>query len=144
MAAVSSVLRFLPPRAVRLGCFFVVACIFGLAGCGAPDATRETTGKVKYRGKIVTHGSIQFFPSAGRPFGGAIQPDGTYRVRLLPADYRVAIVAGQKTPEGWKEGDPVPTGPPDVPPEYGSVSTSRLQVSVAEGREPLIHDFDLK
>src|SRR4051794_32099560 len=86
-----------------------LALIVFVAGCGG-DSKTVVQGKVTYNGNPVTTGLINFQPDKGRPFGGAIQSDGTYTYELPPGNYKVRIDAPAANGGGVKEGDPVPKG----------------------------------
>src|SRR5579872_7386303 len=88
-----------------LGWFVLLALVAGAtAGCGGKKAKTATAeGKVTYKNKPVTGGTIRFYPASGQTVGGAsaasqaaaqgtIKGDGTFMVPSIPmGDYRVAI-----------------------------------------------------
>jgi hypothetical protein len=77
-----------------------------LLGCGVDAASRvPVTGHVKYRGRLLTTGTIVFTPDLDRGTPdelavGQIQSDGSFALEvngskaIAPGWYRVTIVAG--------------------------------------------------
>jgi hypothetical protein len=115
------------------------------AGCGGGSETSELSGKITFRGQALNHGMISLFPSAGRPLGATIQPDGTYQVTLPPDSYGVIVLAPPKLPEGFKEGDPPPPSDPNaLPVKYGRKETSGLSVTIEPGSGAQQADFDMQ
>lgn len=115
-----------------------------IAGCGGAPETGKLTGQVTFRGQVLDHGMISFYPSRGRPIGVPIQSDGTYRVDLPPDTYGVIVMAPPKLPEGFREGDPLP--PPDpnpLPTKYSRRETSGLTAQVVAGNEPQTVDITM-
>ncbi len=59
------------------------------AGCGAPPDVNSqlipVKGKVTYKGKALTSGSVTFEPEAGRAAHAEIKPDGTYEISTFKA-----------------------------------------------------------
>ncbi len=114
-------------------------------GCDQGPQLFEVRGTVQFRGQPVTYGVINFFPSdGGRALGGPLQSDGGYRFELPEGEYGVIINAPSPLPPGWKEGDPVPTGKPLVPPKYSRVRTSGLTATVSPGDDSIQINYDLQ
>jgi hypothetical protein len=69
----------------RLATVLLIAC----AGCGAPADVNShlipVKGKVTYKGKALTNGSVSFEPDAGRQAHAEIQPDGTFELSTFKA-----------------------------------------------------------
>jgi hypothetical protein len=64
----------------------------GLSGCG--NSTSTLSGKVSYRGRAVTSGSIIVLHDSGAARSGVIQPDGTYSVAGLERGrVRIAVIS---------------------------------------------------
>lgn len=55
----------------------VLAAAFAAAGCGGERLGR-VTGTVTAGGRLVTSGTVQFIPAAGKAAVASIMPDGTY------------------------------------------------------------------
>jgi hypothetical protein len=69
----------------------LLAALLGaaLTGCGAGQA--EVSGTVRYNGKPLTHGTIQFLGAEGIPYAGTIQADGTFSVQVPVGQTRVIV-----------------------------------------------------
>jgi hypothetical protein len=118
-----------------------VAGILSLCwGCGSAEGpyaapTVPVKGKVSYKGKLLSQGEMVFEPdSAGREAHGNIQPDGTFELTTYkPGDgavlgtHRVAVT-------GTSKKDAVPI-------KYKSVSSSKTEVEIAEGKTDYAIDF---
>lgn len=114
-------------------------------GCEPAIETVEVVGTVSYRGTPLDHGMVSFLPADGKPIGAAVSNNGTYEARLPPGDYRVAVVAPPKLPEGYREGDELP--PPDpnaLPAKYAHPDRSGLSATATLQDGPQTLDFDLK
>lgn len=128
-------------RRVSLG----IAGLILLAGCGEQDNLRTVQGDVAYRGQLLDHGLISFFPSSGRPIGGPIGKDGRFVLELPPGDYRVAINSPPASMIGLQEGEPAPPPDPNAfPARYGRPNTSGLQRTVGADQDPQTLDFTLE
>jgi hypothetical protein len=131
-----------------------------LTGCGA--GTTDVSGKVTYKGKPVTSGTVVILDGGSAPKAGTINPDGTYRVSGVKyGSFKVAVSSppppgseAAKKPVGGRDADddkvPVtaPAAPPEVikswfpiPDKYGDPNKSELTAEVKSG-QPL--DIDLK
>ena len=139
----------------RLFSVGVVVSLFAASGCGG--GTGDVTGSVKYKGKALDGGQIQFKGSNGKTASADINPDGTYTVTGVPTGtVKVAVsYVDPKVVEHFKalsaggRGEsktPPPKGEPSqfdkVPQKYGDFDGSGLTVEVKTG--PNKHDVDLK
>jgi hypothetical protein len=108
---------------------FSISSLTFLSGCGGGPVATPTTlpvkGVVTYKGVPVKTGRVQFEPDGGRDAYGDIQPDGTYTLTTytkddgaIPGTHRVAVTGLGKT----------------VPLKYQSVSSSKIEVEVSEGK----------
>ena len=119
-----------------LGLSLIVA--LSLSGCGqssvAIPSTFSVKGKVSYKGKPLTKGSIVFEPTdAGKDAYGKIQPDGTFELTT------------------YKEGDGAVVGTHRVyvteqpkgaiPVKYTQASSSKVEVEVGEATTDYPIDF---
>jgi hypothetical protein len=114
-----------------------------VAGCGGASFGVPIQGHVSYRGEAISHGTLTFFPVSGRPISASLSSDGEYIDRLPPGQYRVTITVGVDMPDGWKEGDPVPSPNVVLPSKYTVRSRSPLKMTVAENLDMPI-DFALE
>jgi hypothetical protein len=135
--------------------FVVVAlpAITLLTGCGG-ESTTTVQGTITFNDQPVTTGLINFMPSQGKPFGGAIQSDGTYSYDMPPGEYKVRIDSPPPTPAGLQEGSAVTSNAPSpqaasgrpgqgqVPAQFASYDTSGLTLTVGS-ESPQQHDFKL-
>jgi hypothetical protein len=122
-----------------------------LSGCGAGQG--EVSGTVRYRGKPLPFGTIQFLGQDGVPCAGRIGPDGTFSV-LVPAGEAKVIVscvdeARMSRLARQRVGGPGRALPPTlpaggfslIPRRYADWTASGLTVRVADGKT--VRDFDL-
>ena len=64
-------------------CF--VGAVFA-AGCGSGrPPTAPVHGRITCGGRLVSSGTVVFYPTKGRPASGQIQPDGTYTLTTFTA-----------------------------------------------------------
>lgn len=101
------------------------------AGCGSSSAsqgaaTLPVKGKVMFKGQPLKKGTITFEPDgAGKNASGEIQPDGTFVMSTYTAgdgavvgNHRVAVARAGRS----------------VPLRFASVSASKIEVEVSEGK----------
>jgi hypothetical protein len=63
-----------------------------LAAVGCGGGTADVSGKVSFKGKPVVFGTVVVIGPDNLPKSGAIQPDGTYRVRgVKPGTAQLAV-----------------------------------------------------
>jgi hypothetical protein len=131
------------PKSLSQTRWLIIAAASVLCGgCGGDD-TPTIRGSISYNGTPATHGVINFAVSGQRPYGGPINPDGTYEAKIPPGEYQVRIDAPPLVPEGVKEGDPLPALPPRlIPEQYADYGTSGLTATVKAGEDQTI-DFPL-
>jgi hypothetical protein len=135
---------------IRVRRWAVVLVLVAAAGCGGQGQhkTAVVRGTVKYKGKPVPNGTVNFIPEGNGPSAtGELGPDGTYTLTTYKSGdgavlgrHKVVIVAMQdqagKLPE-----ERSPTPPPIVPTAYTSPATTPLTAEVGD-KENVI-DFDL-
>ncbi|HXG12534.1 MAG TPA: hypothetical protein VNK04_22450 [Gemmataceae bacterium] len=139
----------------------LAAVLLAVAGCGG--GTADVAGKVTFRGKPVVFGTVVVIGPDGVPKSGAIQPDGTYRVRgvktgiakvTVSSPPPPGLVPASKKKVGRDEADertPADAGNPvspevargwfPVPEKYADPERSGLTAEVKPG-QPV--DIDLK
>ncbi len=127
---------------VALGHLLLSLAVF--VGCGGRENTTTVNGTISFNRKPVTSGIINFLPRGGRPLGGGINSDGTFSFELPPGEYQVRIDTPSPLPDGWKEGQPLPTLPPrQVPEKYASFNSSGLTANITGAEDPQSVDFIL-
>ena len=134
--------------------------LWTLAGCGSGISYEHAKvhGKVTYKGKPVTFGSVLFVPveppkdGLMQPASGAIQPDGSYELKseadtgAIVGEHKVVVIAveGDKIVEDTSKEDAAPTpaaGPSRksggfksaVPKKYADPTSTPLTRKVATG-----------
>jgi hypothetical protein len=126
---------------------FVVA----LSGCG--NVTATLSGKVSYRGRPVTSGSIVVLHADGTAKSGVIQPDGSYSVAGVERGHvRLAVISpnpghsrsvltveANRARAGHKRTHavayrPKPSGWFPLPRELGDPQSSGLECEVVASR----------
>ncbi len=130
--------RLRPGRAVPAALLCAV-----LTGCG--PALSEVSGIVRYNGKPLPSGTVQFLGADGIPYAAPIRPEGTYsalvpvgeakvivasideaRLKLAPA--RSAAASGRTAPPRRSAG-----GASRIPARYADWNTSGLTATVEGG-----------
>jgi hypothetical protein len=137
-------------RPARAGLLAVVLCA-AAAGCGSGRG--EVSGTVRYNGKPLASGTIQFLGPDGIPCAGKIQPDGTFSVWVPVGEARVIVSC---VDEGRMNralaqlvGSNGRAAPPPsatrnlslIPQRYADWNASGLSVLVEPGKT--LHDFAL-
>ncbi len=128
---------------VLLGCLV-------LPGCGAGQG--EVRGTVRYEGKPLPFGTIQFLPADGVPRAARIEADGSYVVTLPVGTAKVIIscvdaarlhraTAQLRTASG-RAAPPVQEMVSLIPAAYADWNTSGLRVLVEDGST--VQDFALR
>src|SRR5690606_7977465 len=112
-------------------------------------AVVAVSGKVTYNGQPLPYGSVGFQPVQGQPSGGAIQPDGTFRLSTfsefdgaIPGSYKVKVTcySSQRPSEVSKPrvGEFV-LGESLIPAKYTFLDQSGLTAEVpAEGTDSIL------
>jgi hypothetical protein len=102
----------------RLQLLCICAFVAGLAGCAGGEAKRQAvSGTVKWQGKPLNQGSINFLPEdpALGTSGGALIKDGQYSISanqgLLPGRYKVTISSADPKKAVDPDADPGAPGP---------------------------------
>jgi hypothetical protein len=134
------------PRSIAAALALVLAAC---GGCGAGGAEHSATvpvkGKVTYKGKPLTKGTVTFEPTgAGREASGELGPDGTFVLSTwtkddgaVPGHHRVSISGtGTGQPAGSKKPNEL------IPVKYTAPSSSKLEADVS--KEQGEFTFDLK
>ena len=67
----------------------LLALLCAITGCGSGVA--EVSGTVRYDGKPLAAGTIQFLGQDGIPRAGKIQPDGTFSVGVPAGEAKVIV-----------------------------------------------------
>jgi hypothetical protein len=132
---------------IRWTVMILAAAGLAAGGCGpAPPQLGKVHGKVTYKGKPLTFGSVVFMPAAGvgkagptgagQPSSGDIQSDGSYALTTnapgdgaIVGESKVVVVAI----------DPV-TRKTVIPPKYQDAASTPLSRTVAAGE----NTFDIE
>ena len=134
-----------------LACLTAIAGACVIAGCGGPAdglPRHAVGGSVKFNGKPLKEGSIQFQPTSPRETTAAGGPivDGKYSIPkfegLVPGKYLVMISgikaeAAPTKPEIPGESKPAPVAKDPIPAEYNARSTL-----TAEIKQDAANEFD--
>jgi hypothetical protein len=138
----------------RLGALAWFLAGLALVGCGGSGVgpTAPVSGKVTYKDKAVTTGSLSFWPAEAKGNkskhvpGSPIKDDGSYELWTKgtkgapPGWYKVIIVA--QAPKDKNNEYSVPKSL--IPEVYLKVETSPLWVEVVDNPPPGAYDFTLK
>src|SRR5436305_1236652 len=94
--------------------------LLALAGCGM-GAKADVIGTVRFDGRPLTSGSVNFIASDGRTVYSVIGPEGQYSIRgVALGKAQVTVVSHARTPFGN-------AGPTlKIPERYGKPDTSGL------------------
>jgi hypothetical protein len=135
------------PRRTRL--FWTAALVLATSaatvGCGKSPGVRvaPVRGVVTYHGQPVGGAQVTFFPDKGRLASGTTQSDGNFALStIVPGDgallghHRVCISKRVAI-----SAEPYSAERDELPANYGSVLTSKLEVTVAD--QPNDFQFDL-
>jgi hypothetical protein len=119
-----------------------------------PEKWTDVSGTVRYKGKALGGGTIQFLGSDGATYPAKIGSDGTYRARVRVGQARVLVscvdearmVEYLQKPSDFTRGNKAGVAPQSqsfslIPEKYAAWSTSGLKVTIQGGKNT--HDFDL-
>lgn len=127
----------------RCGVLLMVVTWMGCSSSGDLP-TAQVKGKVTYKGKPVTSGTVMFVPDKGPAATGEIDKDGTYLLGTYDIDdgavlgwHKVAITALEDI-GGLLPEQPKALPAPTVPAKYLSQETSGLRVEVKSD----VNEFD--
>ena len=136
------------------GAVVILVLCASAVGCGGGRG--EVRGTVRYRGRPLTSGTVQFLAADGIPYAAPIAADGSYAVRAPagPAKVIVSCLAEDRMP---RLARPAPAGPAGargaatarprsgglslIPERYADWGLSGLTVEVERGGTTC--DFDL-
>ncbi len=123
--------------------------VVGLAGCSRGPDVGEVRGKVSFKGKPVTEGTVTFInPTTGYVAEANLEKDGSYVVKtreggLVVGDYLVMVNpliyldrSDPKTPPS-----PMEKPAPNIPEKYRNQGRTPLKATVQKGTNTF--DFDL-
>ena len=138
-----------------IGWLLFIIMAASICGCG----NRATvTGKVVYKGRPVTYGSVIFLSSDKVARSGAIEPDGSYTIENVPPGHAsIAVISrnpsmGRSVVRGEKPAQPgkKETSSQELavkkwfplPPKFENPKNSGLGCTLTSGR--VSYDIDLK
>ncbi len=139
----------LSPRPTRAA--LLALLLGGLAvGCGTSQG--EVSGTVRYQGKPLAFGTVQFLGADGIPYAAQIQPDGTFSVRLPAGPAKVIVrcvdearlsrAVSRSASRHSRTAVPGPVGNVSlIPQRYADWDASGLTVVVTPGQN--VQDFNL-
>ncbi len=142
---------------------FCALCVTLAVGCGGKG---DISGKVTFKDKTVSSGTVMVVASDSMPYHGNIQEDGTYEIKGVPTG-KAKFGVSSPDPRGDKEGPkrgrgaidlaakvtdrPIEkTAPPSadaknwfpIPDQYGNHETSGISHDVTRGANKV--DIPLK
>ena len=136
-------------RSIRWTCRgFVFLAVVGLASCQSGPDMGTVRGKVTFRGKPVTEGTISFVnPNGGTSGESPLGPDGSYDLqRPLPVGEYVVMVNPLihmvDTSPGKTPPSPEEKPAPNIPEKYRRQTVSPFRADVKKG--PNTFDYDMK
>jgi hypothetical protein len=145
--------RFCSSGRRRAGRAALLALLLGTSLTGCRPGQGEVSGTVRYNGRPLPFGTVQFLGRDGVPYAAAIQPDGTFSARV-PAGEAKVIVSCVDEPRltsytgqlASSRGRVAPRGPAPgnfslIPTRYADWDASGLTVQVRRGGT--VQDFDL-
>ncbi|HEV3446069.1 MAG TPA: hypothetical protein VG099_15615 [Gemmataceae bacterium] len=145
----------------RFAALLALLALFALVGCGGSGAQGKLTGKVLYKGKPVTGGSVIFRPSSAseNTVTARIDPTGNYTATVPAGVVKIAVDNRElQPPEATAKKEPrpnlpkvgnVPADTPDprvkpqkpagtyikLPDKYHDVASSGLSYTVKSGAQ---------
>ena len=136
--------QFVRPAALLLA---AALCAAGAPGCNPGPKTGDVNGKVTFKGKPVSEGTVNFInPTAGGTADAPINPDGTYSAKgVVVGEYVVTInppIEIRDTDPGKTPPTPVEKNSPNIPLKYRQQGSSKLTASVKAGKNDI--DFAMQ
>lgn len=131
-----------PARGLAAG-LLLVALGFTATGCKGEKPTATVSGTVKYNGKPLNAGSVNFISSTGSGGQGVLDENGNYKIEgaLDVGDFKVYL--SPPVPGQFQPGVKVAKAPKfEVAPKYQQPHTSGLTTSLKPG--PNEFPIDLK
>ncbi len=131
-----------PNRSRRAAAAFLFALLLGVSAVGCGGGVAEVRGTVRYNGKPLPHGTIQFLGTDGVPHAAIVGADGTYCVRLPAGPAKVIVrcvdekrLAAFTTQLAGRPGRVAPPRMPSggfslIPTRYADWETSGLTVTI--------------
>jgi len=129
-------------RVIMLQIAAIGVVSLALVGCSEP--TGAVTGKVTYKGEVVTNGAIAFqMPSKGIAQNAKLDAAGKFTMATpLPAGtYKVFYVPPAVEPQDPTKKTPPPEVKTIVPSKFHDLQGSNLSVDVKSGKNDIPIDF---
>lgn len=125
-----------PARCLAAG-FLLIALVFTTTGCGNTKKSEpaSVSGSVKYHGKPLTAGSVNFLSPTGSGGQGILDDNGNYKIEGLEAGPEYRVYLAPPVPGQFAPGTKAPTAPPkfEVIPKYLNAESSGLKTSFKPG-----------
>lgn len=125
------------PTRVVTGGLLLAALVLTTVGCGpAKKEPASVSGTVKYHGKPLATGSVNFISSATGSAGqGLLDENGNYKIDGLEAGSEYKVYLSPPVPGQFAPGTKAPKEPAkfDVLPKYQQPDSSGLKVSLKPG-----------
>lgn len=111
-------------------------------GCGDGRPRRvPVAGKVLLDGQPLSTGSVQFVPEHGRPAGGMILPDGSFRLTCYEHNDGATLGTHMVSVTSAQALNPVQTKW-FAPKKYSKPGTSGIQITVEESIDDLVIELE--
>ncbi len=134
------------PRFEVLALFVFCTVVLFVSGCGSKQG--GAFGRVTYKGKELTHGTVVFHGKNGIPVNAAIDGSGNYEVKgvaagetmvtvvQLPKDHKSPAELRKEYEAAGKKMSPELFAPPKslIPVRYNNAETSNLKVTITSGK----------
>jgi hypothetical protein len=137
-----------------VACRITLVLLAGIVGCGRSG--RETLlpveGQVRFRGQVLTRGTVVLHPDASKGNTTKHEPRGTIEAS---GRYKVFTHPHAGAPPGWYKVSVIATEPSDpgnpyslprslIPEKYSKPEQSELTLEVRDHAPPGAYDLDLK
>jgi len=133
-----------PARCFAAGLLFI-GLVLTTTGCKKEKLIASVSGSVKYHGKALTTGAVNFISDTGSAAQGLLDDSGNYKIDgPLDAGAEYKVYLSPPVPGQFQPGTKAPKEPAkfDVLPKYQQPTTSGLKTSLKPG--PNEYSIDIK